>query len=211
MARMSFSFNTRYSSPSSLNSVPPYLANKMRSPSRTSMTARSPLSNIRPLPTAITVPSWGFSLAVSGITMPLLVISSLAAGFTTTRSPTGRIFCATTYSPFQYIEVLTGIIGVRQQSRRVISGLTGIWKVVNDTRNIDRTVLGIVTVTGAAGRAAGTAIGYTPRQDRRPENFDITVGTAQCLALQVAFAIVQIPTMLLLFLSVFCVHILWPV
>jgi hypothetical protein len=33
--------------------------------------------------------------------MPLLVTSSLAAGFTTTRSPTGRIFFSTTNSPFQ--------------------------------------------------------------------------------------------------------------
>src|SRR6185503_8049283 len=36
------------------------------------------------------VPSWGFSLAVSGRTMPLLVISSLALGLMTTRSPSGR-------------------------------------------------------------------------------------------------------------------------
>src|SRR5690242_8920051 len=34
-------------------------------------------------------PSWGFSLAVSGSTMPLLVISSRGVGLTTTRSPWG--------------------------------------------------------------------------------------------------------------------------
>src|SRR3954453_23168600 len=39
-------------------------------------------------------PSWGFSLAVSGRTMPLLVISSRALGLMTTRSPSGRSFVA---------------------------------------------------------------------------------------------------------------------
>ena len=42
------------------------------------------------------VPSWGFSLAVSGRTMPLLVISSRADGWITTRSPSGRSFVAVT-------------------------------------------------------------------------------------------------------------------
>src|SRR5260370_10899353 len=100
MARMSFSLRTRYSSPSSLNSVPPYLANRMRSPSRTSIGARSPLSNKRPLPTAITVPSWGFSLAVSGMTIPLLVTSSLAAVFFFKQPPTRHIFFFLHYFPF---------------------------------------------------------------------------------------------------------------
>src|SRR6476469_7106855 len=39
-------------------------------------------------------PSWGFSLAVSGRTMPLLVISSRSLGLMTTRSPSGRSFVA---------------------------------------------------------------------------------------------------------------------
>ena len=47
---------------------------------------------MRPGPTARIVPSWGFSLAVSGITMPLLVISSPGVGWMTTRSPSGRSF-----------------------------------------------------------------------------------------------------------------------
>ena len=38
------------------------------------------------------IPSWGFSLAVSGITMPLFVVSSPGMGRTTTRSPSGRSF-----------------------------------------------------------------------------------------------------------------------
>src|SRR5579884_2865292 len=37
----------------------------------------------------MTSPSWGFSLAVSGSTSPLLVTSSFVLGFTTTRSPRG--------------------------------------------------------------------------------------------------------------------------
>src|SRR6187399_3292224 len=39
-------------------------------------------------------PSWGFSLAVSGRTMPLLVISSRGVGWMTTRSPSGRSLVA---------------------------------------------------------------------------------------------------------------------
>src|ERR1700681_2993654 len=41
------------------------------------------------------MPSWGFSLAVSGRTIPLFVFSSLSTGLTTTRSPNGlRFMCA---------------------------------------------------------------------------------------------------------------------
>src|SRR5258708_18859722 len=47
---------------------------------------------MRPGPTARIVPSWGFSLAVSGRTMPLFVISSRGVGWITTRSPSGRSF-----------------------------------------------------------------------------------------------------------------------
>src|SRR5438046_2120721 len=48
-----------------------------------------PLSFRWPGPTATTVPSWGFSFAVSGRTIPLLVISSRAFGLIKTRSPSG--------------------------------------------------------------------------------------------------------------------------
>src|SRR6266446_1149801 len=51
-----------------------------------------PLSRILPVPTASTMPSWGFSLAVSGSTIPDLVLSSFSTGFTTTRSPSGFRF-----------------------------------------------------------------------------------------------------------------------
>src|SRR4029077_10051017 len=56
------------------------------------MGSRLPSSGIRPGPAARISPSWGFSLAVSGRTMPLLVISSRALGRTTTRSPNGLSF-----------------------------------------------------------------------------------------------------------------------
>src|SRR6266446_9508366 len=60
------------------------------------MVSRLPSSRIRPGPADRIVPSWGFSLAVSGRTMPLLVISSRADGWITTRSPSGRSFVAET-------------------------------------------------------------------------------------------------------------------
>jgi len=82
---------------------------------------------------------------------------------------------------------------------------------MNDTRNVGRTVLGIVTTTGTTSRAAGTAIGHTARNGRLPEYFDVTVRAAQRLALHVAFALMQFLVMLCLLFSVFYVHILWPV
>src|SRR5215213_230459 len=93
-AKMSFSERIRYSSSSNLNSVPAYLAKRTVSPTETSIGMRSPSSSRRPLPTAITLPRWGFSLAVSGITIPDFVVSSRSAGCTTTRSPSGWSFTA---------------------------------------------------------------------------------------------------------------------
>ncbi len=52
--------------------------------------ARLPLSSSLPGPTAMTVPRCGFSLAVSGSTMPPAVFSSASIGSTTTRSSRGR-------------------------------------------------------------------------------------------------------------------------
>src|SRR5213075_2542293 len=51
-------------------SVPVYLPMRTRSPALTSRAMRAPLSSRRPAPTATTVPSSGFSLAVSGMMMP---------------------------------------------------------------------------------------------------------------------------------------------
>src|ERR1700710_1774703 len=45
-----------------------------------------------PSPTATTLPFCGFSLAVSGRTMPLAVVSSSSTGFTISRSPRGFRF-----------------------------------------------------------------------------------------------------------------------
>src|SRR6266704_2826595 len=58
------------------------------SPTLTSSGTRVPSSN-RPGPTATTSPSWGFSLAVSGMTMPEAVVSSPSPGLTTMRSSSG--------------------------------------------------------------------------------------------------------------------------
>src|SRR6202171_1223568 len=94
-ASTSFSETIRYSISSSLNSLPAYLAYSTLSPTLSSIGTLVPLSRILPVPTASTMPSWGFSLAVSGSTIPLLVFSSFSTGFTTTRSPNGlRFMCA---------------------------------------------------------------------------------------------------------------------
>src|SRR3954449_4864421 len=59
------------------------------SPTLTSSGTRWPLSSMRPGPTAMTVPSCGFSLAVSGMTRPEAVVVSASLAWTTTRSSSG--------------------------------------------------------------------------------------------------------------------------
>src|SRR5712691_2060575 len=48
-----------------------------------------PLSSILPVPRATTLPSCGFSLAVSGIMIPPFFVSCSSIGCTSTRSPSG--------------------------------------------------------------------------------------------------------------------------
>ena len=74
------------SSPSILISVPLYLPKRILSPTLTSGVRVFPSSRIFPLPTAITSPSIGFSLAESGMMMPPLLFSSAAVRFTRMRS-----------------------------------------------------------------------------------------------------------------------------
>src|SRR5215469_14311634 len=84
--------STRYSSPAYFTSVPPYLLYSTTSPTLTSMGTRLvPASSNRPGPTAMTSPSCGFSLAVSGITSPDAVVCSASSGRTTIRSSSGLI------------------------------------------------------------------------------------------------------------------------
>src|ERR671923_1328635 len=61
------------------------------SPTLTSTGMRLPLSSTRPGPTARTVPSCGFSLAVSGITRPDAVVVSASFAWTRIRSSSGLI------------------------------------------------------------------------------------------------------------------------
>src|SRR5580692_12305381 len=89
MASTSRAESTRYSSLLYFTSVPPYLLYSTRSPTLTSTGTRLPLSSNRPAPTARTSPSWGFSLAVSGITRPDAVVCSASSGRTTIRSSSG--------------------------------------------------------------------------------------------------------------------------
>src|SRR5262249_44452392 len=87
---MSDSFMIRSSSPSSLTSVPDHLPNSTRLPGFKSIGMSLPFSSRPPGPTAMTSPSCGFSLAVSGMMIPPLVFSSASIRRTTTRSCRGR-------------------------------------------------------------------------------------------------------------------------
>src|SRR5258706_14882903 len=62
------------------------------SPFLTENGARSPMSSRRPSPTDKTFPRLGFSLAVSGRTIPDLVLDSASRRFTRILSPRGRSF-----------------------------------------------------------------------------------------------------------------------
>src|ERR1044071_4228956 len=90
-ARMSSPWRILYSLPFNLISVPSYWLARTRSPFLTSNGTFLPLSSVLPLPSATTMLSIGFSLAVSGMTMrpflPLLSFSATAS--TRIRSPTG--------------------------------------------------------------------------------------------------------------------------
>ena len=79
-----------------------------------------------------------------------------------------------------------------------------IWTVVNDTGDIDRTVLRIIAVTGAASRATCAAVGNAPRDNRRPQDFDIAVGAAHNLP----GSLLRISGIRLFLLRMFRVHIL---
>src|SRR4051794_13673194 len=69
------------------------------SPMLTSSGTRLPLSSMRPGPMARTSPSWGFSLAVSGMTRPEAVVCSASSGWTTIRSSRGLMLTDTSDQP----------------------------------------------------------------------------------------------------------------
>src|SRR5206468_9064109 len=92
MARTSSSRMMRYSFSSSLTSEPEYFPNRILSPAFTSRGIFLPSSLTLPLPTASTLPSCGFSFAVSGMMIPPFLTSRSSRRSTTIRSCNGRIF-----------------------------------------------------------------------------------------------------------------------
>src|SRR3984885_12732978 len=89
MPRTSSSRMIRYSSPSSLISVPEYLPNRMVSPDFTSRGNTLPSSFDLPLPTEITSPCCGFSFAESGMMIPPTLLSPSSMRRTRMRSCSG--------------------------------------------------------------------------------------------------------------------------
>src|SRR5882724_7845611 len=92
--RTSSSFIIRKSSPSILISVPAYLANRMWSPSFTARGNTLPSSLLLPLPTEMTAPSCGLSLALSGMRIPPRVVAASSTRRTRMRSCSGVNFVA---------------------------------------------------------------------------------------------------------------------
>src|SRR5690348_13677485 len=91
-ATRSSSRMTSSSSPSTLTSVPEYLPNSTLSPALTAIGRTLPSSWILPVPTATTSPLIGFSVAVSGMTMPPADLVSASRRLMMTRSCNGRSF-----------------------------------------------------------------------------------------------------------------------
>src|SRR5579872_1622531 len=92
--RTSSSFIMRKSSPSILISVPEYFPNRMRSPSFTARGNSLPSSLVLPLPTEMTSPSCGLSLAESGMMMPPRLVPASSTRRTRMRSCSGVNFVA---------------------------------------------------------------------------------------------------------------------
>src|SRR2546422_1784698 len=92
MARTSSSRMIRYSLSSSFTSEPEYFPKRILSPALTSSGTFLPSSVTLPLPTAMTLPSWGFSFAVSGMMIPPFLTSFSSSRSTSRRSCKGRIF-----------------------------------------------------------------------------------------------------------------------
>src|SRR5438477_3832661 len=87
------------------------------SPLRTLTGARSPLSSRLPSPTLRTLPRFGFSLAVSGRTMPLLVLLSASTRLTRILSPSGRNL-AIVYAPsMEVLKIAVSQTAVKQVNR----------------------------------------------------------------------------------------------
>src|SRR4051794_23393175 len=82
--RMSSASTIRCSSPSSLTSVPEYLRITTTSPTLTLTSSCAP--------TATTLALWGFSLAVSGNTIPDSVVCSRSTSLSIARAPSGLNF-----------------------------------------------------------------------------------------------------------------------
>src|SRR6266852_5330803 len=87
-----YSSRMRYSLSSILTSEPEYFPNRILSPAFTSRGIFLPSSPTLPLPTAITLASCGFSLAVSGMMIPPFLTSFSSSRSTRMRSCSGRIF-----------------------------------------------------------------------------------------------------------------------
>src|SRR5207244_7241066 len=82
-------------------SVPAYLPKSILFPTATPTARRVPSSWSFPGPTARTLPSCGFSLAVSGIMIPPTFSSVVSRRFTSTLSCRGRNFMADLLCPEQ--------------------------------------------------------------------------------------------------------------
>src|SRR5258707_14404058 len=120
---ISLSFMIRSSASSILTSVPDHLPNKTRSPTLRSIGMTRPASSRPPGPTATISPWLGFSLAVSGMMMPPVVLSSASIRLTTTRSCSGRNFIGVSLSSDISFDLSHTLTGRSASGERILDAL----------------------------------------------------------------------------------------
>src|SRR5438552_15809190 len=121
MPRMSSSRMIRYDSSSILISVPPYFEISTVSPFFTVHSTFLPLSSIFPVPRATTLPSCGFSFAVSGMMIPPFFTSFSSIGCTSTRSPSGLTLTAICFiSSFWFLLGCAGDRFLQNAHRQIV-------------------------------------------------------------------------------------------
>src|SRR5258706_4517306 len=141
-------------------SVPEYFPKRILSPTFTSRATLVPFSRILPLPTARTSPSWGFSLAESGMMMPPLAVSFSSMRRINRRSCSGRTFMAVRLLPIVMSASWLPLGGSRMSD------------LARPLRHADRHRHGSRFVLGVLDDLSHRTRGAVPRQEGRHQQRD---------------------------------------
>jgi hypothetical protein len=79
-------------------------------------------------------------------------------------------------------------------------------KIMNHTCNIDRAMERVIAIAGTTSRTTSTTERFSLNYSRRPENFNVTICTMHNLMPGISFALRRFLIMLIIWLSIVCVH-----